>query len=190
MTQGLPLFFGASHFPGSLNIGLGSGLFSTWVGFLVPGNAPIALVAGSAEAALEARLDLARIGFDNIAGWIRADALRETQQLSQLSVCDLRAGLQSGYAPLVLDVRTSGEWAAGHIPGASHFPLTKLAGNLAQLPSDTRLAVVCGSGYRSSIAASLLRARRFTRVQNVMGGMAAFQETKCPDWQAADLVYD
>ena len=183
-------FFGAGHFPGSLNIGLGSALFSTWVGFLVPGSQAIALIVGSADAAAKARLELARIGFDNVLGYIEANTLKETRQLSQLSVCDLKGALQRGDAPQVLDVRTPGEWESAHIQGARHIPLPKLAANLAQLPKDDALAVICGSGYRSSIAASLLLARGFTRVQNVMGGMGAYQETKCAEWQAADLVFN
>ena len=78
---------------------------------------------------------------------------------------------------------------SNHIEGAQHIPLPKLAANLSQLPKDAALAVMCGSGYRSSIAASLLLARGFTRVQNVMGGMGAYQETKCAEWQAADLLF-
>ena len=87
-------FFGAGHFPGSLNIGLGSALFSTWVGFIVPGGTPIALVVGSAEIAEKARLELARIGFDNVLGYVEADELTQFQQLSQLSVCDLKRGIR------------------------------------------------------------------------------------------------
>ncbi len=187
-TRSAP-FFGAGHFPGSLNIGLGSALFSTWTGFLVPGGNPIALVVGSAEAASKARLELARIGFDNVLGYIEADALAETPQLSQLSVCDLKSSLQRGDAPQVLDVRTPGEWESSHIQGARHIPLPKLAASLNQLPKDSPFAVLCGSGYRSSIASSLLLARGFARVQNVMGGMGAYQETKCAEWQAADLIF-
>jgi rhodanese-related sulfurtransferase len=182
-------FFGAGHFPGSLNIGLGSAMFSTWTGFLVPGVKPIALVVGSADSAAKARLELARIGFDNVLGYLEADTLKETRQLSQLSVCDLKSALQRGDATQALDVRTPGEWKSGHIDGARHIPLPKLAANLAQLPKDAALAVMCGSGYRSSIATSLLLARGFTRVQNIMGGMGAYQETKCAEWQAADLVF-
>lgn len=183
-------FFGARHFPGSLNIGLGSALFSTWTGFLVPGSQSIALVVGSADAVPKARLELARIGFDNLIGYIEADALDETTQLSQLSVCDLKAALQRGDAPQVIDVRTPGEWESGHIEGARHIPLPKLVTNLAHLPKDVPIAVICGSGYRSSIAASLMLAHGFTRVQNVIGGMGAYQETKCAEWQASDLVFD
>jgi hydroxyacylglutathione hydrolase len=182
-------FFGAGHFPGSLNIGVGSALFSTWTGFLVRGDEPISLVVGSADAAAAARLELARIGFDNVLGYVRADALKETRQLTQLSVCDLKDALQRGSAPEVLDVRTPGEWESGHIDGARHIPLPQLPARLQQLPKGALIAVMCGSGYRSSIAASLLLARGFTRVQNVIGGMSAWQETKCADWQAADLVF-
>jgi rhodanese-related sulfurtransferase len=155
----------------------------------VPGVKPIALVVGSADSAAKARLELARIGFDNVLGYLEADTLKETRQLSQLSVCDLKSALQRGDATQVLDVRTPGEWKSGHIDGARHIPLPKLAANLAQLPKDAALAVMCGSGYRSSIATSLLLARGFTRVQNIMGGMGAYQETKCAEWQAADLVF-
>jgi len=188
-TRSAP-FFGAGHFPGSLNIGLGSAMFSTWVGFLVPGGKPIALVVGSSDSAAKARLDLARIGFDDLVGYIEADSIKETQQLSQASVCDLKNGLKSGDAPLVLDVRTPGEWDSGHIEGAKHIPLPKLAANLSALPKDKPLLVLCGSGYRSSIAASFLQAHGFSRVRNLMGGMAAYQETQCADWKGADLVFD
>jgi glyoxylase-like metal-dependent hydrolase (beta-lactamase superfamily II)/rhodanese-related sulfurtransferase len=187
-TRSAP-FFGAGHFPGSLNVGLDSAMFSTWVGFLVPGDARIAIVVGDAANAAKARLELARIGFDHVLGFIEADSLKETQQLSQLSVCDLKSALKRGDAPFVLDVRTPGEWEAGHIHGAMHLPLPKLSARLSEVPRDQPVAVVCGSGYRSSIAASLLRTRRFTRAQNVMGGMGAYQETKCREWQAADLVF-
>ena len=139
-------FFGAGHFPGSLNIGLGSALFSTWVGFLVPGGKPIALVVGSADAAAKARLDLARIGFDEVLGYIEADTLKDTQQLSQLSVCDLKAALKCGDAPLVLDVRTPGEWEASHIHGAMHLPLPKLSARRSEVPQGQPVAVMCGSG--------------------------------------------
>ena len=181
--------FGAGHFAGSLNIGLGSALFSTWTGFLVPGGTPIALVVDSTDTAVKARLELARIGFDNVLGYVEADSLKETQQLTQLSVCDLRGALQRGDAPQVLDVRTPKEWDSGHIQSARHIPLPRLAGALNQLPKDASVTVICGSGYRSSIASSLLLAHGFVGLQNVMGGMAAYQAAKCAEWEPADLVF-
>jgi len=69
------------------------------------------------------------------------------------------------------------------------IPLAEPARRLAELPRDRPLAVVCGSGYRSSIAASLLQIAGFGRVQNVMGGMSAFLETRAPEWEPSDLVF-
>ena len=182
-------FFGAGHFPRSLNIGLGSALFSTWVGFIVPGDTPIALVVGSAENAAKARLELARIGFDDVIGYIEAESLTSVQQLSQLSVCDLKAGLRRGTAPLVLDVRTPSEWEKKHIESARHIPLPSLPARFAEVPRDQSIALMCGSGYRSSIAASFLQARGFTQLQNVMGGMGAYVEANCPAFEPAELVF-
>lgn len=167
--------FGAGHFPGSINIGIGSPSFSTWTGFIIPGDKAIALVVGGAADAKKARLELARIGFDNVLGYIRAEALTKTQKLPQLKVQELKANLKNG-GPLVLDVRTPNEWQSHHIEGARHAPLSALARQLPDLPNDRKIAVICGSGYRSSIATSLLQARGYQEVENVAGGMSAFVE--------------
>jgi hydroxyacylglutathione hydrolase len=187
-TRSAP-FFGAGHFPGSLNIGLSSTLFATWVGFLVPFGTEIGLVVGSIESALRARLELLRIGYDLVTGYVEAESLARTRQLSQLGVEELHFGLRHGEAPQVLDVRTGGEWEAGHIDSALHIPLPTLPRRTGNLGKDSRLAIICGSGYRSSIAASLLQAQGFSRVQNVMGGMGAYLETSIPAWQPSDLVF-
>lgn len=187
-TRSAP-FFGAGHFPGSLSIGLGSSLFSTWTGFFVPFGKPIALVVGSPESAERARLELARIGYDDVIGYLEADSLTHTRQLSQLGVDELHFAIKRGEAPRLIDVRTGGEYEAGHIDGALHVPLPSLPQRLAELPRERPLAVICGSGYRSSIAASLLRNAGFNRVQNVMGGMGAYLDTEPPAWEPSDLVF-
>ncbi|CAN5525558.1 MBL fold metallo-hydrolase [soil metagenome] len=171
--------FGGGHFPGSLNIGVGSPSFSTWSGFMVPGEKAIALVVGSAEEAKKARLELARIGFDNVRGYIRADALGKTQTLPQMSVAQLKAKLQSN-GPILLDVRTPTEWKSGHIDDARHVPLSSFAKELPELPNEQPVAIICGSGYRSSVASSLLRAHGYTEVANVSGGMSAYAEAAPP----------
>jgi rhodanese-related sulfurtransferase len=168
---------------------LGSNLFSTWAGFFVPFGKPIALVVGSPESAQRARLELARIGYDNVIGYLEADLMTQTRQLSQLGVDELHFALKRGEAPRLLDVRTAGEYEAEHIDGALHLPLPSLLRRLMELPRESPLAVICGSGYRSSIAASLLRAAGFSRVQNVMGGMGAYLETQLPEWEPSDLVF-
>ena len=161
--------FGSGHFPGSINIGLGSPSFSTWCGFMIPGEKAIVLVVGSAEEAKKARLELARIGFDNLLGYIKADALTETKKLPQISVQELKTNLQND-GPLVLDVRTPNEWKSGHIDGARHVPLSSFGQQLPDLPNDRKVAVICGSGYRSSIATSMLQAHGYEEVENVAGG--------------------
>jgi hydroxyacylglutathione hydrolase len=168
--------FGAGHFPGSLNIGLGSPSFSTWAGFMVPGDKPIAMVLASANDAKNARLNLARIGFDNVLGYITAQALTHPQKLPQISVEELTASLKNG-GPLVVDVRTSNEWKSEHIDGARHLPLSTFARPELDLPKDRSIALICGSGYRSSIAASLLQARGYKDLVNVTGGMTAYTES-------------
>ena len=187
-TRSAP-FYGAGHFPGSLSIGLGSNLFSTWAGFFVPFGKPIALVVGSADSARRARLELARIGYDNIIGYIEAELVTHTRQVSQLGVDELHIAHRRGEAPRVLDVRTAGEYESHHIEGALHIPLPGLPRRLGELHKDDPLAVICGSGYRSSIAGSILRNAGFTRVQNVMGGMGAYLETEPPEWQPSELVF-
>ncbi len=187
-TRSAP-FYGAGHFPGSLDIGLGSAMFSTWAGFFVPGGSKIVLVVGDAANAAKARLELARIGFDDVLGCIEASLLKETHQLSQLSVCDLKSSLKQDDAPFVLDVRTCGEWQGGHIGTARHIPLPALVKRLAEVPKDLPVAVLCGSGYRSTIAASLLLRAGHTRLSNVMGGMGAYSETRCADMAPSELVF-
>ena len=182
--------FGAGHFPGSLNIGIGSAMFSTWCGFFVPGNSRIILAVSDEAAAAKARLELARIGFDQILGYIIADTLQETSPLSQHSVCDLKAALQHGEAPFILDVRTLGEWRTTRIETAHHLPLPGLLKRIAAIPKEKPVAIMCGSGYRSTIAASLLLRAGYNRISNVIGGMAAYSETPCGNFLPADLVFD
>src|SRR5262249_51106401 len=101
-TRSAP-FFGAGHFPGSLSLGLGSNLFSTWAGFFVPFGRPIALVVGSPDSARRARIELARIGYDDVIGYFEGDSLTHTRQLSQLGVEELHFALKRGEAPRLLD---------------------------------------------------------------------------------------
>jgi len=181
--------FGESHIAGSLNIGLGSAMFSTWVGFMIPGGTPIVLVVDSPKAAQSARLELARIGFDSVSGYVQAGEFEKPQQLSQRSACDLKRAVSAGSSPYILDVRTPGEWKNDHIESAHHIPLPQLPQRIDEVPRSGVVATVCGSGYRSSIAASLLQKHGIQQVENVMGGMGAYIEAPCPKWHPADLVF-
>ncbi len=187
-TRSAPMF-GEGHFPGSLNIGLGSAMFSTWVGFMISGDTPIVLVVDSPKIAEKARLELARIGFDKVSGYAQAGEFEKPQQISQRSACDLKRAVTEGALPYILDVRTPGEWNKDHIEGAHHIPLPQLPRRLDEVPQSGVVATLCASGYRSSIAASLLQKRGISQVENIMGGMGAYIEAPCPKWHPADLVF-
>ncbi len=95
------------------------------------------------------------------------------------TVLELAAAIRGAEPPLVLDVRQADEYAAGHVPGARHLMAGDLPDRLAELPRDRAIATICASGYRASVAASLLRQAGFQDVAWVEGGL--------PTWQAAGL---
>jgi rhodanese-related sulfurtransferase len=172
--------FGEGHAVGSLNIGIASPSFSVWSGFFVNPDLPVALVVEDEAKAQRAQLELARIGFDQVVGFITADDLDETQQITQIGARDFLASLESRQRPVILDVRSAQEWSQDHLEGAIHIPLPQLLRRVGGFPRKLPLTVVCGSGYRSSIAASLLESEGFERLSNVMGGMHAVRHAKCP----------
>jgi hydroxyacylglutathione hydrolase len=79
----------------------------------------------------------------------------------------------------VIDIRTPGEWGAGHLGGSVNVPLSQLRERIGEVPRDRRIAVHCAGGYRSSIAASLLRREGFTDLIELAGGITA--------WEAANF---
>ncbi len=175
--------YGTAHVPGSLHIGL-SGQFASWAGALIPAETPIVLVAEDPERVSEARTRLARVGLENVAGYLEDGipaweaAGRPLASTEQIAVDELHDRLREGAAVSVLDVRRPMEWEAGHIVQARHLPLSELAPRAGELEKTTPLAVVCASGYRSSIATSLLERQGFRRLSNVVGGMNAWTALK------------
>jgi hydroxyacylglutathione hydrolase len=176
--------YGTGHVPGSLNIGL-SGQFASWAGALISPTTPIVLVSEEEEQVREARTRLARVGIENVAGYLAGGILEwhraglPLATMEQVSVEELDARIREGRVGKVVDVRRPGEWQAGHIADAVHAPLASLAAAAGELPKDQPVAVVCQSGYRSSIATSILERQGFTRITNVVGGMSA--------WRGANL---
>jgi hydroxyacylglutathione hydrolase len=77
-------------------------------------------------------------------------------------------------------VREPAEWTDGHIAGARHIPMGQVAGRLAELPRDRRIALTCAGGVRSSLVASMLLARGFTDLINVWGGMTGWIQSGLP----------
>jgi glyoxylase-like metal-dependent hydrolase (beta-lactamase superfamily II)/rhodanese-related sulfurtransferase len=180
--------FGDGHAVDSLNIGVASPSFSVWSGFFVNPDLPILLVVEDATEARRAQLELARIGFDHVAGFIAADDLDETLQITQIGARDLLASLESPQRTVILDVRSAQEWSQDHLEGAIHIPLPRLLRQIGGLARNAPVTVLCGSGYRSSIAASLLESEGFERLSNVMGGMHAVRHAKRPRLPAVELA--
>ena len=172
--------FGAGHVPGSLNVGLG-GQFASWAGTLIPMESPIVLVTDDEGGVREAVTRLARVGLDDVAGFLEgglaawARTALPVATLPQVPVDELLRLLSEGARGLaVLDVRRPAEYAAGHVPGAIQLPLDRLEGGTSALDPTRRWAVICAGGYRSSAAASLLRRRGFRDLANVVGGTSAW----------------
>lgn len=177
--------FGAGHVPGSVHIGL-SGQYAAWAGAILDLNTDLILVAEDADRATESQMRLARVGIERvvgyldggIGGWTREN--RATEQTPQISVQDLDRLIREKRDEVqVIDVRRQAEWEEGHIEGALLKPLNQLARMMDDLDSRRPIAAHCKSGYRSSIAASLLQRAGCRHVMNVTGGFDA--------WKAADL---
>lgn len=174
-----PEAFAGGHVPGALNVGLGTS-FPTWAGTVLPDGARVVLVLDRPGDLWDATWQLLRIGYDPPAGWLAGGmhawrtSGRDVATLPQATVHELRA-LLDGPDVAVLDVRQPAEWAAGHVPGATFVTGAELPARLDDVPDAGTVAVVCGSGFRSSVAASLLRRERGARVVNVAGGMSAWR---------------
>jgi hydroxyacylglutathione hydrolase len=182
--------YGIQHLAGSLNVGLALPVFSTWVGTFLRPEDPVVLVLDTPDDAEKAWLDLARIGYENLQGFVQPEmdewmaAGLEITETPQLDVCCVDQWMKEGRG--LLDVRTPGEWHAGGVPGAQWIPLFELPGRLAEVPLGP-LAVMCGSGYRSSIACGLLEHAGRRDVVNIRGGWAAYSERTCSEPDAQEL---
>lgn len=178
--------FGAAHVPGAIHIAL-SGEFASWAGTLIGLEPSIVLVAEDSASAEESRVRLARVGIEKVVGYLRNGMLeweragRPLEQVAQISVLDLYQLLCDQPDEVhVVDARRPTEWQAGHVEHARLKPLDKLAEHLADLDPQKLIAVHCKSGYRSSIATSLIQRAGFKQVVNVVGGFDAWKAHKLP----------
>lgn len=157
------LAFAAGHLEGTVNIAHAAN-FTTWLGWIVPWGAPLLLVAEHQAMLADARLDLSRIGVDELAGY-HVGPLPDIPggpAVRRYPVVHAEDLLVARHGTVVVDVRRPDEWAAGHVEGAIHVPLPNLIERLGELPAGT-IWVHCAAGYRAAIAASLLeRAGRAT----------------------------
>ena len=171
--------YAAGHVPGALLVPL-DGQYASWVGTLAgPGDALVLTADGPRVE--EAVMRLARVGYDHVAG-VLADGIErwraEERPLARLALEAVTDAVRPGRR--VLDVRRGPEWDAFHVEGATHVPLAQLAARARELDAQADWVVVCASGYRSSIACSVLERAGFGRLTNATGGMDAWRRAALP----------
>lgn len=179
-----PAEFSAGHLAGSINIGLG-GQFASWAGTVLDREQPILLVA-SPGLEKQAATRLGRIGFDHVGGYLdlgmaalesHSEHVARTPRIAATALAEQMA---SATTPLLLDVRADKERRDKFIEGSLHIPLNHLHERVGELPLDQPLVVHCAGGYRSSMAASIIRRRGNPNVSELLGGIAAWEKSGLP----------
>jgi len=176
------LAFGGGHIPGALNLA-GTPILSIWAGWMLDPERPILLVLEN-DGDLENILRLfVRTGYTKFAGYL-IDGMKSwdaagfpIERIGQMSVHELnekKSSLQ------IVDVRGPSEWKKGHVPGARHIFVPELKKRMGELDRNKPTVVYCNSGYRSSIAASILKPAGFAELWNVPGSWHAWLKAKLP----------
>lgn len=186
LDHGVPLIdvrgrcsFAREHVPGALNIELDAD-FGTYVGWLLPFNKPLMLLMGDTAGREEAVVQLIRIGYEQLRGYLDGgmeawrDAGYPTSSFAAVTLEGLR-DLRQRHEPLtILDVRDAAEWASGHIPGSQHIHIADLPSHLHEIPRDKPVVTICQSGYRAAIAASIVSALGIETLAVQKGGVPRF----------------
>lgn len=176
--------FAAGHVPGSVNIALG-GQFASWAATVLGLASHPVLIAETDAQIEEARIRLARVGIEELDGYLAGGvaAWKQSGQplaiVAQIDAQELEQRLGAGKVQ-VLDVRREPEWDAGHVEGAAWWPLDNFRVSPPEIDHEVPLAVHCKGGYRSMIAASLLQRAGFRNVINLIGGFDAWQQANLP----------
>ncbi|MGD1839367.1 MAG: rhodanese-like domain-containing protein [Thermonemataceae bacterium] len=179
-----PQDFAQGHVPGSIFIGL-DGSFAPWVGeLIVDVKQPILFIAPSGREE-ETIIRLSRVGFDNTLGYLAGGvaaweaASKEIDTVTSVPAATL-AKEQAEHPQNIIDVRKASEYIPAHIKGAHNLPLSEINEHLAQFPKEETFYLHCAGGYRSMIAASILKARGFHNLIDVQGGFKAIAATSLP----------
>ncbi|MEZ4825081.1 MAG: MBL fold metallo-hydrolase [Bacteroidia bacterium] len=177
--------YAAGHIPNSIFIGL-DGSFAPWVGALIPDlKQPILLITTEGREE-ETVIRLARVGYDNTLGyleggietWIREG--REVEQVTTMEATHVAEMFGKGEVDVLFDVRKPSEFLSQHVVGAENLPLDFINQNMHRVKKEDTIFLHCKSGYRSMIAASILKARGFSKIVDVTGGWDALLKTTIP----------
>jgi hydroxyacylglutathione hydrolase len=175
-----------AHIPGSVHLEADDQL-SNRIGFVFPPDVPVILLLSNPADYARVIYSLARVGYDNVLGYL-AEGLETWEKMGlpltagdvrDVEPSELHQMLQSvdGERPIVVDVREPWEYKQGHVPGALLIPLGQLASHLGELDPERPVAVICQSGSRSQSAAALLGQKGFKTVYNVSGGTSAWMHS-------------
>ena len=176
------LTFGGGHIPGALNIG-GSPILSIWAGWMLDPDEPILLVLESENDLEEIVRLFIRTGYTKFAGYLVGgmkawDAAGfPLAEVGQMSVHELNKRARELQ---IVDVRSPREWKNGHVPGVRHIFLPELRKRIGELDRSRPTAVYCGSGYRASIATSIMKPAGFEKLWNVPGSWEAWKKARLP----------
>ena len=176
------LAFGGGHIVGALNIG-NSPMLTIWAGWLLEPDEPLLLVLDSDSEIDEVVKLFIRSGYTKFAGYLVGgmkawdNAGFELAEVGQMTVHEIQA---AGERLQVVEVRAPGEWKTGHIPGARHLFLGELRKRICELDKTRPTAIYCDSGYRASIAASMLKQEGFACICNVPGSWQAWKKAGFP----------
>jgi hydroxyacylglutathione hydrolase len=178
-----PPAFAAAHIKNSLSVPLE--VLASYAGWVLRYDLPLLLVLNGNSDCQGVVRELIRIGFDRIDGYLRDGMEGWTKSgmpISSFPVIDsreLNAHLLDGRAS-VLDVRMQKEWDSGRIEGAQHIFVGHLYKRLDEVPRDRLVAVICSSGLRGSLGASILQNEGFDNAVNVLGGMSGWKKASLP----------
>ncbi|MEB3338623.1 MAG: rhodanese-like domain-containing protein [Leptolyngbyaceae bacterium] len=178
------LAFGGGHIPGAVNIAL-LPAFPNWVGWMIDPEKTLLLVVESDRDLNLVTEQLFRIGYDNLGGYLHQGMTRwqnaglPLQRVTEWTVQELNAHQQDANLT-ILDVRSDSEYQQGAVPGATHIFVPNLETHLDELDPNQAIATYCGTGYRASIAASLLQKHHFETVINIPGSWTAWKQAQLP----------
>ncbi|MBC7383693.1 MAG: MBL fold metallo-hydrolase [Bacteroidia bacterium] len=176
----LPDLFENGFIPGSVSLGL-SGQYAIWAATLFHLHQPVILICeiGSEEESVQR---LARVGFDNVKGYLKGgfetwiSARRKVDMVISISAEEFALDIKHNEKAVVVDVRKPGEFNAGHVLNATSVPLSELIERIEELEKSSELLIHCAGGYRSMMAASLMKRNGYYNIKNVWGGYAKIKE--------------
>jgi len=178
-----PEVFAKGFIPNSINIGIDSN-FAMWVGEMIADIKQEILIVAEPGREEEAIIRLSRVGYDHAIGFLKdgfnawKDASKEIDTVNRISAEAFESTYNS--KPLVFDVRKKSEFDSEHVVDAINIPLNEINNHLAEFPKDKPFILHCAGGYRSMIAASILKSRGWEDFVDVEGGMSAIVKTSVP----------